>query len=243
MKTQKIKKEKKSKRNGGKAFLFVGVFALFITFIVYLALLTVEKTVMDEYDKATVYIADRDYVKGEQLTKDGLNNFTKREINVEYLTEDSVTDITELENSYVVTKVFKNEVLTKSDFAKTSKTDNRKDLQEIGIESSNVIFGGVNGEIRASDFVDIYFVPKSYSLQGSTKGVILEGEEKKEEFLKPDYEKVFVNSVYDADGNEITNADEVSCASRYNFTFEQEEVRKIISKLASGYKVYIVKNE
>ena len=245
---KKIEKPKVKVKNIS-GYIIAGIIALIIAIVGYSLLIAAENAVLGKYDKNDVYIAKEDIAEGTQLTED---MFVAHSIDSAVIPTGAITDVSALANTYATINIPKNMVVT-SDYVKNIKDAIVGD-KEIGINTADLA-GSVNGILRASDFIDIYIVPNTFEkdLQKQNAQVVMDNGDGTTSVvtptasatmttvpdIEPAYTRVYVNRVFNDEGNLIANNDVESLATRFNITLPAEDANYLISALQVS-KIYIV---
>ena len=286
---RKIRKERKNKNTN--AFVMAGVVALLFSAIGYGVMLAGENAVLGKYDRTSVYILKEDLKSGTQIDDKNVSEyFNSKNIDTEIVPTNAITDLKQLDGTYIKQDTPKNSVITESMFQKMDEVIEGD--KEIGINISSLA-GSVNGILRASDYIDIYIIPKNYSDyvgkdtnnenngNNQSEGItyVVDGEVLTEEqyndkvnedttedadkdtdettnentdkntqgittnavSIAPTYEHVYVNKVFDDDGDIISNNDTEAKAGKFNVILPKEDADYLIGAIQTG-SVYIVLN-
>ena len=159
MKQIKKADSKASKVNG---FLIAGIVALIVTIVGYGLLIFIENKVLGGYNLVDVYVFAEDYGKGSVITG---NEFTKMSIDMSIVPDGTITDIESLKGKYLSSGVKKNQICMADDFI--VKTDDAERYLELTFTTANMN-NNLTGTLRASDYIDIYFIPNGLGEQFDT---------------------------------------------------------------------------
>lgn len=244
---KKIEKESKASGAGHKIVFILGAISLVIAIIVYGGLIFAENAVLGKYDKTIVYVAKENIAKGSKVNED---LFETKQLDTAVVPENvlAVVDIDKVADTYAVIDIGKGNIITKNLFA--SVLEEEKGTKMIGIPAESIA-DSVNGIVRTSDYIDIYLVSKEYDKDEVvlTESYIedISGNQyecEREVFaddVTPLFEHIYVDGCFDANGVRIANEDAETCATSFNVVLEKEDADKIVSALASDWKIYITK--
>lgn len=249
---KKISKEGKKIKLGqkGKVFLIIGLIALLLSCGLYGMLIATENAVLGKYDKTTVYMANTDIAKGTQITEPTV--FMTKSVDSTIVPSNAVTNLEDIKDSFALAFIPKNGILTINNFGALS--DVEEGTREVGFEVDSIA-GGVNGILRASDYIDIYVVDKDYTMNEEENdtmwGITYDKEERMKEegkasvsvshepkILEPTFKRIYVSKVFDKDGLQIQNSDTESATTNFNVVLDEEQANLLLSAMQTG-SVYV----
>ncbi|CUQ30718.1 SAF domain-containing protein [Clostridium baratii] len=151
---------KKDKAKGENKIITV-IVSLFLTIVVFIGLLIVQKNIISPHGKATVYIATQDLSKGTLITKENINSlFTTQVVDGQLKVSNAVDNKNNLIDHVVTENLNKGTVIAKNYFLDKNnilnKIDNPTEVSFTTNDVSNVL-GGV---IREGDLINISIVNK-----------------------------------------------------------------------------------
>lgn len=210
----KMKKEKsRLKFSKGKAG--VSAAALAAATAMFVILLQIEKSVLSEYEKGSIYTASAPIPKGQMITEENLSRyFTLQELDVRCIPDTALREPGQVQGLAAVFDVAPGVLLTEGMFEK--QEDILKTMQEPVIagfraEDMYQVAGGI---LRAGDRVHIYSIGEGGEI--------------------PAWEEVYIQQVFDASGASIPGGDTSSAAQRINVYLDKADVEAFYQGLAAG---------
>ncbi len=236
---QANKKDKKQKNF--KGYLIGGALAIVLALVAYGLLVFAENTALEKYETVAYLAFGQDMKKGTKI--EDTSGFTVINIAPQNVPVTAVLDPDSLIGQYLVADVDANTLCTSTLF---------KELPEAGEGTKSLSlfvdapYKCVSGTLRASDYVDVYIVPPSYKEDEKTteydeNGYTYTKTDVSFEVLTKSYENIFLDRAFDADGLEIMNDDTVAKTTQFEITVDSVTADEIISMIALGYQVYLVK--
>lgn len=198
------KKELTKKQRDSRSKFKKSIICLIIASVLFIGLLVVQTSVLNQEAKTKVYKATSDLVEGTKIDENSFNNyFYESYVSTAELEEGTVTSPETVYGTLLKRDMFKNEVLT------TNKTGEVKSTLLYSMENpvkisfaANELSAAVSGEIREGDLINIYCTSSIKDpVTGETVSVV-----------ESVAENVYVQGSYISDGTivnkTITNYDE-----------------------------------
>lgn len=161
---KKIGSNKKD-NNRSSGFLIAGAIGLILALVGYGLLMIVQNKILGGYNKVDVFVYSQDYGKGTQTVQEMFSVMT---VEAETVPEGVLRDLSTVDKNYLAVNVKKNEMCMIEDFRQHMEDTDR--VMELTFTAGNMN-GNLAGNLRASDYVDIYFIPTSMSeVYGNTIG-------------------------------------------------------------------------
>lgn len=206
-----MKKEKKNILP--KAAL--GAFAAALT--VFCILLNVEKNVLTEYEKGTVYVAETEVPQGTVFDGENTDQYiSEAQVDKAMIPEKAIKDPEELNQLMAVQHLDKGMILTGSMFEDTDEITEKMKEPVIAAFKADDLYQVVSGTLRDGDRIHIYTVD---SESGSAYLV---------------WDDIYVREVFDSTGGRIVPSDKLTAAHRINILMERENVEQFYSELSAG---------
>ncbi len=217
MKFRKLSNRKQTTKNriwsGSVLAAFIAAAAVFGV------MLQTEKKVLAEYEKETVYVAAVDIPRGEELTPENIGDYVMpQEIDQRIVPQTAVTDEEKLFGEVTVCTIGKGSVIT------LEMTESRNQILSEMAEPviagfrAEDLYQAVGGVLRAGDRIHIYCIDK----------------EEEQQNANPTWQNLFVQQVFDQNGNSIRGEDTTTPAQRINIYMDNENVEDFYKNLAKG---------
>lgn len=243
MKLKQANKKDKGQKNF-KGYLVGAVLAFMLALLVYALLVLAEDTVLEKYETVEYLAFKEDMKKGtkiEDVSVFAIVNVAPQNAPANAITDFSTVDM--LVGTYLSSDVDANAMCTSTDFVSYPPAGEGTKTLSLSVDAP---YKCVSGTLRPSDHVDIYIVPPSYKEEEKTteydeNGYTYTKTDTSYEVLTKTYENVFIDKTFDADGIEIGNADTGAKTVQFEITVSAEEADEIVSMIALGYTVYLVK--
>lgn len=193
----------------------VSIAALVAAVATFVILLQIEKSVLMQYEKEMVYVAETSIPRGQVITEENFSQyFALEEMDVRYVPE---TALKGPEQTYGLVARFDVErgvVVTKGMFEELDRI--LADMEEPVIagfraEDMYQVAGGI---LRAGDRIHIYSIAEDGTASA--------------------WEKVYVQQVFDGAGAGIPNGDQRTAAQRVNIYLDKKDVEAFYKGLAEG---------
>lgn len=215
---KKEKSIKSDKRSWSAARLWMGsiMAALVAAIVMFAVMLRLEKNVLTQYERGTIYVAAKEIPKGQLVTKENWINFMeKKELDKSCIPKTAISSEEQIQNLWATFDIETGVLLTRGMFgAESNITKNMKEPVIAGFKAED-LYQVAGGTLRAGDRIHIYCV-------------------KDEEGLMPVWSDVFVYQVFDNAGNIIPNGDTTTAAQRINVYLDKANVEEFYSQLALG---------
>lgn len=203
------KREIKKLRTGGV------IAALAASLAVFAVMVQMEKTILGGYEKGTVYMAATEIPRGQLVTKDNLHQyFVEQQLDKSCIPAAALISSDQVTGLAAVFDIDQGALLTAGMFQSMNRIEEEMDHPVIAGFKADDIYQVAGGVLRAGDRVDIYAV--------------------REEETSLVWSRVYVQQVFDASGNIISNGDKTTAAQRINVLLEQAEVADFYTELADG---------
>lgn len=206
---------KKGKTNYKKLKTGAGIAALVAAVAMFVVLIQMEKSIMEQYEKGTVYVAAMAIPKGELIAREDYGEYFKPvEMDKRNIPQTALTDVEQVKGMAPVFDVEEGVILTGGMFETWEEVLSEMEEPVIAgfkAEDMSHVAGGV---LRVGDRIHIYSV--------------------KEEETVLEWESVYVQQVFDSAGESISNEDKTSIALRINVYLDKKDVEEFYSSLAMG---------
>lgn len=209
------KKEQKRKLNKVNVKTGAGIAALVAAVAVFVTLLQIQKNVLSEYEKGTVYVATTQVPKGEWITSE---NFTKyfKEMQLEKrcIPKSALSNPNQVQDLVLTWDIEEGVVLTHGMFETAEEILEHMEEPVIAGFKADDMYQVAGGVLRAGDRIHIYTIKDGAAELG--------------------WESVYVQQVFDATGESIHNEDKTSIAQRINVYLDKQDVEEFYSCLTQG---------
>lgn len=213
--------KKKGSRQGAavqKKNILPGAIAagLLVSVIVYAVMLNAEKNALREYEKGTVLTAVSVIPSGTLITAENCPQyFAVQQIDARIIPATAVKEGTELENLIPSYDIEPGTIVTAGMFeALDTVTADMEEPCIVGFKADD-LYQVVGGILRTGDRIHIYSV----------------GEDNGARMIR---ENVYIQGVFDQNGNLIGNDDTLTAAQRVNIYLDKQDVEAFYSDLATG---------
>lgn len=182
---------------------------------VFAAMLHLEKSVLTQYEKATIYIAAEEIPKGQMITEENyLQYFTEKQLDKNCIPDTALCAPEQVKGLIAAYNIDPGVLLTEGMFEEYSQIiGGMKEPVVAGFKAED-IYQVAGGILRAGDRVHIYSV--------------------KEEETILVWREIFVQQVFDASGTAIPNDNNTAAAQRINVYIDREDVANFYRELAGG---------
>lgn len=212
-------REKKIKLNTEKSIVPGAVFlGLLAAVIIYAVMINAEKNALTAYEKGIIYVAAQEIPEGQLVTTENMDIYFKQlELDAAVIPETAISTPDELIGLIPEISIDAGTLITGGMFESVNEaTGSMKEPVIAGCKADD-LYQLAGGVLRADDRIHIYKV-----------------DEDGRAYTAPQWEKIFVQAVFDQTGLEISNADHTSAAQRINIYIEKEDVENFYSELSSG---------
>lgn len=208
MKLQKIKLREMSKNTKNKIWNGSILAAFIAAAAVFIIMLQAEKKVLAEYEKITVCVTIDDLPKGESITEDNILNYVQTvEIDRKIVPDTAIKNMDEITGRIAVHRIEKGSVVTRGMLESEEQITEEMEEAVIAGFRAEDLYQAVGGVLRAGDRIHIYCIDK---------------EETAKE--KPVWKNLFVQQVFDQNGNAIDSGDTTTPAQRINVYMDNGKV-------------------
>ena len=212
------KKESRPGAAAQKKNILPGAIAagLLVSVIVYAVMLNAEKNALKEYEKGTVFTAVSGIPSGTLITAENcLQYFAEQQIDVRIIPGTAVKEVKSLENLIPSYDIEAGTIVTAGMFeALDTVTAGMEEPCIAGFKADD-LYEVAGGILRAGDRIHIYSV----------------GENNETRLIR---ENVYIQGVFDQNGNLIGNDDTQTAAQRVNIYLDRQDVEAFYSDLAKG---------
>lgn len=208
---------KKIKKDSSLSKLKVGVSitALVAAVAMFVILLQMEKGILSQYEKGTVYLASEPIPKGQMITEENyMQYFTMGELDKTYIPDCALTEPEQVQGMAAVFDVAPGVLLAEGMFEKLEDIVSGMAEPVIAGFKAEDMYQVAGGILRAGDRIHIYSVKK-----GETILV---------------WEEVYIQQAFDASGVSIPNTDKSTAAQRLNVYLDKKDIEAFYTELAAG---------
>jgi len=207
--------KKQKKFDWLKLKIGAGIAGIVAAVAIFVVLLQMEKSVMEQYEKAFVYVAATEIPRGEMITEGNRNQYLKLvEMEVRNIPETALKRFEEVAGLTAGYPVEKGVLLTAGMFERREEILGSMKEPVIVALKADDMYQVAGGVLRAGDRVHIYTV-------NGEEAVLA-------------WESVYVQQVFDASGKNISGDDDTSIAQRINIYLDKAQVEAFYSGLAQG---------
>lgn len=215
MKLQKIKLREMSKSTKNKIWNGSILAAFIAAAAVFIIMLQAEKKVLAEYEKITVCVTIDDLPKGESITEDNILNYVQTvEIDRKIVPDTAIKNMDEITGRIAVHRIEKGSVVTRGMLESEEQITGEMEEAVIAGFRAEDLYQAVGGVLRAGDRIHIYCIDK---------------EETAKE--KPVWKNLFVQQVFDQNGNAIDSGDTTTPAQRINVYMDNGKVDNFFTEI------------
>lgn len=206
---------------GKKGFSFskvkagVGITALAAAVAAFVILLQIEKSVLSEYEKGSIYTAAAPIPRGQTITEENLSRyFTLQELDVRCIPDTALKEPEQVRGLAAVFDVAPGVLLTEGMFEKQEDILEGMSEPVIAGFRAEDMYQVAGGILRAGDRVHIYSITEDAEVTA--------------------WEEVYVQQVFDASGTGIPSGDRTAVAQRINVYLDKCDVEAFYRGLAEG---------
>ena len=204
------------KKKGSGLFLKI-VISLVVAIVLFFVLLTVESSMLKNYEKKMVVIATQPILRGTVIDQANVNVYFKNyEVDKKLVSENTITKTEELVGTIVVNNLDPNEIVNANDFK--SEKDVIARLEEpvkVSVAVSG-ISNAVGGRIRSGDLVDITVLNKN---TGDAEYLL---------------EDVYILEAMTSDGVTVAKEDTSRMTTLFNVLIDKKDVNDAVLALSQG---------
>lgn len=200
-----------------------GIIAALISAVaVFAVMVQMEKNILTQYEKETIYVAAAAIPRGEIVTEDNyLKFFVQQQLDSNCIPATAISSPEQIRGLVAKTDIEQGVLLTTGMFEPVNEVLADMEKPVIAGFKAEDLYQVVSGVLRSGDRVNIYSV--------------------KEEEVILVWQDIFVQQVFDASGAAIASGDTVTAAQRINVYLDQADVEQFYGELASG-SLRVVKN-
>lgn len=204
------------KQIGSKMWLGSILAALIAAVTIFVVMLQLEKKILSEYEKASVYVAAVEIPKGVFITENNKAQYLKEvELDVKLIPKTVLKNDEQWVGRVSSIAIEEGTFLTEGMFELENAITKEMEEPVIAGFKAEDIYQVAGGVLRAGDRIHIYTVSES-----GIAGLI--------------WENVFVQQVFDSGGNVIVPGNTTSAAQRINVYLDAEDIERFYTELARG---------
>ena len=207
---------KGDRRLSVKKFKMGGIIAALIaSFAIFAAMVQIEKNVLTQYEKGTIYAAAREIPQGQLITEDNYSQyFTEKQLDLSCIPDTALSSPDQVSELAAVYTIEQGVLLTRGMFQSMDEILAQMKQPVVAGFKAEDIYQVAGGVLRAGDRVNIYSV--------------------REDGASLVWSRVYVQQVFDASGNTIPSGDTVTAAQRVNVCLDEADVEDFYTQLAGG---------
>ena len=210
------KKSKEEKRQLWKRLRTGGILAALVASVaVFTAMVQMEKNILTQYERGVIYTALKEIPEGQLITEENWEQyFQEKQLDKSCIPPTALSTPDQIVGLVAVFPIEQGALLTRGMFHRLDDILKQMESPVIAGFKAEDIFQVTGGVLRAGDRINIYAV--------------------REEGTSLVWADVFIQRVFDASGNTISNTDNTTAALRVNVYLDQSEVEEFYSELANG---------
>ena len=196
--------------------------ALLSAVTVFAVMVQMEKNILTQYEKGTIYTAAVEIPRGEIVTESNyIKYFAEQQLDSSCIPATAISAPDQIRGLVARTDIEQGVLLTEGMFEPVDEVLEAMEHPVIAGFKAEDLYQVVSGVLRSGDRVNIYSV--------------------KEEEVTLVWQDVFVQQVFDASGTAIASGDMSTAAQRINVYLNQADVEQFYGELAAG-SLRVVKN-
>lgn len=209
-------RKKRERRQGGSRLKMGGVVAALVASVaIFTAMVQMEKNILTQYEKGTIYTAVRDIPKGQLITEDNYQQyFSEQLLDKSCIPPTALSSPDQVRGLVAAYDIEPGILLTGGMFQELNDVLNEMKEPVVAGFKAEDIYQVAGGVLRSGDRINIYSVK-----EGETSLV---------------WSNVFVQQVFDVSGTAIASGDTVTAAQRVNVYLNAAEVQDFYTELAGG---------
>lgn len=209
-------KGKEDRRLSAKKFKMGGIIAaLAASFAIFAAMVQIEKNILTQYERGTIYIAAREIPRGQLITEDNYKlYFMEQQLDKSCIPDAALRSPEQVAELATVYTIEQGVLLTQGMFRRMDEILAQMERPVVAGFKAEDIYQVAGGVLRAGDRVNIYAV--------------------REDGASLVWQWVYVQQVFDASGNTIPSGDTVTAAQRVNVFLDEADVEDFYTQLAGG---------
>ena len=211
-----MKKNREEKRQLWKRLRTGGILAALVASVaVFTAMVQMEKNILTQYERGVIYTALKEIPKGQMITEENWEQyFQEKQLDKSCIPPTALSTPDQIIGLVAVFPIEQGVLLTQGMFHKLDDILKQMENPVIAGFKADDIFQVAGGILRAGDRINIYAL--------------------REEETSLVWANVFIQQVFDASGNNISNTDNTTAAIRINVYLDRAEVEEFYSELANG---------
>lgn len=189
--------------------------ALVASFAIFAAMIQIEKNILTQYERGTIYIAAREIPKGQLITEDNYKlYFAEKQLDKSCIPATALRSPEQVAKLAAVYTIEQGVLLTQGMFQRMDEILAQMERPVVAGFKAEDIYQVAGGVLRAGDRVNIYSV--------------------REDGASLVWQRVYVQQVFDASGNAIPSGDTATAAQRVNVFLNEAYVEDFYAQLAGG---------
>lgn len=222
MKEKIVKREKTVRMNGTRIWAVSIIAAFAAAVAVFGVMVKLEKDVLEQYEKGTIYTAVKKIPKGQVITDENYEQyFAEKELDVKCIPDTALYSPEQVQGFISCIDLETGTLLTQGMFETINEiTKNMQEPVIAGFKAEDM-YQVVGGVLRPGDRIHIYSVDEKENREEELSAKLI-------------WTDVFVQEVFDQAGNIIPGEDEEAVAQRVNVYLDKSEVERFYSELAAG---------
>ena len=211
-----VEKRKGDRRLSVKKLKMGGIIAALVaSFAIFAAMVQIERNVLTQYERGTIYIAAREIPKGQLITEDNYKQyFAEKQLDKSCIPTTALCSPEQVAELAAVFTIEQGVLLTQGMFQRMDEVLAQMERPVVAGFKAEDIYQVAGGVLRAGDRVNIYSV--------------------REDSASLVWQQVYVQQVFDASGNTIPSGDTATAAQRVNVCLDEADVENFYTQLAGG---------
>ncbi len=182
---------------------------------VFVCMVQMEKNILTQYEKGSIYTAETAIPKGQVITQDNYREyFAQKELDRSCIPPTALTAPEQLYGLAAGFDIEPGVLLTRGMFETLEEIKGELEEPVIAGFKAEDIYQVAGGVLRAGDRIHIYYVKEQEAVLA--------------------WESVYVQQVFDISGRSIENADKTTVAQRLNIYLDKKDIEAFYSGLAGG---------
>lgn len=208
---------KQEKKVDGRA-IFTGsiIAALVVAIAVFVVMLHLEKKLLTDYEKGSVYVATKEIPKGLLIDERNAEEYlTVKELDVGIIPDTAIRKSEQIIGLIPITKIEEGVVLSQGMFEKQNEILSKIEEPVIAGFKAEDLYQVVGGVLRSGDRIHIY-------------------NESEEGLVSLKWSDVYVQQVFNSAGMSVDNIDTDTAVQRINIYLAKEDVERFYTELETG---------
>lgn len=207
--------KRKEKESAAKLKTGVSVAALVAAVAMFVILIQMEKSLLAEYEKGTIYTAAVAIPKGQMITEDNYEQyFTAKQLDKSCIPNTAISDPKQIRGLAAVYDVDPGVLLTTGMFQELDHILEGMAEPVIAGFKADDMYQVAGGILRSGDRIHIYSVKEGETVLA--------------------WDSVYIQQVFDASGRSIGNEDKSTVAQRVNVYLDKQDIASFYTGLANG---------